>query len=119
MPLVVISFDFSFLSKTGKYYKLSSGPYVEFDEADKKCKDLGARLPVLDSQDTIDVIRNYMKIKEFPPGDIRRVWLGLYRVNVKINCSRLVWADKKMAFKYSASSMLSVWESTELDSSIR
>ena len=77
------------------------------------------RLPVLDSQDTIDVIRNYMKKKEFPPGDIRRVWLGLYRVNVKINCSRLVWADKKMAFKYSASSMLRVWESTELDSSIR
>ena len=52
---------FSFLSKTGKYYKLLSGPYVLFDEADKKCKDLGARLPVLDSQDTIDVIRNYMK----------------------------------------------------------
>ena len=116
---MVFSFDFSFLSKTGKYYKLSTGPYVEFDEADKTCKDLGARLPVLDSQDTIDVIRNYMKKKEFPPGDIRRVWLGLYRVNVKINCSRLVWADKKMAFKYSASSMLSVWESTELDSSIR
>ena len=40
----------SFLSKTGKYYKLLDGPYVEFDEADKKCKDLGARLPVLDSQ---------------------------------------------------------------------
>ena len=60
-----------------------------------------------------------MKKNEFPPGDIRRVWLGLYRVNVKINCSRLVWADKKMAFKYSASSIFRVWESIILRISVQ
>ena len=63
-----------------------------------------------------------MEKKEFQSGGYdgaRRVWLGLFRVNQKLNCSRLIWADKKMAFKYSPASKLYIWESPEPNWTLR
>ena len=39
--------------------------YVEWDEAVKHCEELGARLPVLDSTDTIDIVKKYLEISNF------------------------------------------------------
>lgn len=39
--------------------------YVEWDEALVQCQDLGARLPVLDSKETIEIIQGYLETYNF------------------------------------------------------
>ena len=39
--------------------------YVEFENATEKCESLGARLPVLDSGETIAIIKEYLKTSNF------------------------------------------------------
>lgn len=39
--------------------------YVEWDEAVKHCEELGARLPVLDSTETIEIISSYLENSNF------------------------------------------------------
>jgi hypothetical protein len=39
--------------------------YVEFDNATDKCEGLGARLPVLDSAETIKVVKKYLTTSNF------------------------------------------------------
>ena len=70
---------------------------MEWDNATLKCQSLGARLPVLDSKETIDIVKRYLN--EASPSEFtsleqwdqssRRVWLGLnYNPG-----SGLTWAD--------------------------
>ena len=106
------SLKLPFFFLEGKYYWLLNEPYVEFKEAYKRCKNLGARLPVLDSTKTIEIVKNYTAKITNGDQSTRRIWLGLFRVNIaRKNCSRLVWANRKKASKYSASSKLYIWES--------
>lgn len=46
--------------ENGKHYRMFDEEYVEFDEAVTKCNELGARLPVLDSTTTIEVVKKYL-----------------------------------------------------------
>ena len=90
--------------------------YVEFDNANKHCNGLGARLPVLDSQETIEIVKKYLDNFEQwdeysdPKWDLnwsyRRVWLGM---NFD-KSSGLHWADGQSIISYPASSELFVWE---------
>ena len=63
--------------------------YTEWDNAKNKCQNLGARLPVLDTKETIDIVQSYI-IKADPENEefsalsdsdsdqsSRRVWVGL------------------------------------------
>lgn len=39
--------------------------YVEFDNASTTCQEMGARLPVLDSAETIATIKKYLEESNF------------------------------------------------------
>ena len=39
--------------------------YVTFDNASQQCQELGARLPVLDTEETIDIVKNYLETYNF------------------------------------------------------
>ena len=39
--------------------------YVEFENATEKCEGLGARLPVLDSAETIKIVKRYLETSNF------------------------------------------------------
>ncbi len=45
--------------------------YVEFENATEKCEGLGARLPVLDSMETIKVIKKYLETSNFTVFEVR------------------------------------------------
>lgn len=102
---------------------------MEWDNATAKCQGLGARLPVLDSKETIDIVKKY--INEADPEELRaleewdqssrrvsrtsttlttQVWLGLNYAPG----SGLMWADGQRVIAYPASSRLFVWESRRL-----
>ena len=75
-------------------YKYLNESYMEWDNATVKCQSLGARLPVLDTKETIDIVKKYLG--EADPESLeqwdqssRRVWLGL---NYNSG-SGLTWAD--------------------------
>ena len=66
-------------------YKLMNEPYVEWEKAVQICQNHGARLPVLDTKETIDIVKSCMDnvdLEEFTAledwdSGSRRVWLGL------------------------------------------
>ena len=45
--------------------------YVEFDNATEKCEGLGARLPVLDSAETIKIVKRYLETSNFTVFEVR------------------------------------------------
>ena len=58
---------------------------MEWENATTKCQSLGARLPVLDTKETIDIVKSYLSkadpeelraLEEWDQSS-RRVWLGL------------------------------------------
>ena len=66
-------------------YRFLNETYIEWEDARKKCQSLGARLPVLDTRETIDIVKSYMNnvdleeftaLEDWDQGG-RRVWLGL------------------------------------------
>jgi len=92
--------------------------YMEWENATTKCQSLGARLPVLDTKETIDIVKSYLSkadpeelraLEEWDQSS-RRVWLGL---NFNPG-SGLTWADGQRVIAYPASSRLFVWESRRL-----
>merc|ERR1712107_791750 len=99
-------------------YKFLNESYIEWENATNKCQSLGARLPVLDTKETIDIVKSYLdkadpeELKALEEWDqsSRRVWLGL---NFNPG-SGLTWADGKRVIEYPASSRLFVWESRRL-----
>merc|ERR1719167_1347577 len=99
-------------------YKFLDESYIEWENATNKCQSLGARLPVLDTKETIDIVKSYLdkadpeELKALEEWDqsSRRVWLGL---NFNPG-SGLTWADGKRVIEYPASSRLFVWESRRL-----
>ena len=101
----------------GKHYRMVYDRFVEWEEAHARCDELGARLPVLDSKETIDIIKKYLDTANFPDfadaewdRSFRRVWLGL----IFNRGSGLYWADGQKIVSYPASSRLFVWESRRL-----
>ena len=66
-------------------YKFLNESYIEWENATNKCQSLGARLPVLDTKETIDIVKSYLdkadpeELKALEEWDqsSRRVWLGL------------------------------------------
>ena len=101
----------------GKHYRMVYDRFVEWEEAHTRCDELGARLPVLDSKETIDIIKKYLDTANFPDfadaewdRSFRRVWLGL----IFNRGSGLYWADGQKIVSYPASSRLFVWESRRL-----
>ena len=89
--------------------------YVEWETAVDDCEKLGARLPVLDSKETIDIVQKYLETSNFTVFEqwdrsSRRVWLGL---NFD-RSSGLHWADGQRIISYPASSRLFVWEARKL-----
>ena len=89
--------------------------YVEWETAVDDCEKLGARLPVLDSKETIDIVQKYLETSNFTVFEqwdrsSRRVWLGL---NFD-RSSGLHWADGQRIVSYPASSRLFVWEARKL-----
>jgi len=97
-------------------YRMFDDKYVTFENATQQCQDLGARLPVLDSDETIDIIKNYLETYNFSVFEeqwdrsSRRIWLGL----VLDRASGLVWADGQRVINYPASSRLFVWEARRM-----
>merc|ERR1712186_225636 len=87
---------------------------MEFDNATEHCTGLAARLPVLDSTATIEIIKKYLAEANFTVFEqwdrsSRRVWIGLmYQRN------GLVWADGKRIISYPDSSRLFVWEARKM-----
>jgi len=99
----------------GKHYRMFDDKYVEWDEAHTHCDEMGARLPVLDSKETIDIIKKYLDESNFTVFEqwdrsSRRVWLGL----IYDRGSGLYWADGQKIISYPASSRLFVWEARRL-----
>ena len=47
--------------------------YVEFENATEKCESLGARLPVLDSGETIAIIKEYLKTSNFTVFEVSKI----------------------------------------------
>ena len=47
------------------------GEYVEWENATKKCQELGARLPVLSDRETIEIVKNYLNNADF--GEVFKV----------------------------------------------
>merc|ERR1711971_1483048 len=99
-------------------YKFLNESYMEWENATTKCQSLGARLPVLDTRETIDIVKSYLDkadpeelraLEEWDQSS-RRVWLGL---NFNSG-SGLTWADGQRVIAYPASSRLFVWESRRL-----
>merc|ERR1719347_1764847 len=99
-------------------YKFLNESYMEWENATTKCQSLGARLPVLDTKETIDIVKSYLSqadpeelraLEEWDQSS-RRVWLGL---NFNPG-SGLTWADGQRVIAYPASSRLFVWESRRL-----
>ena len=75
----------------------------------------GARLPVLDLMETIDIVKKYLATAKFTVfhqwnRSSRRVWLGL---NFD-RSSGLHWADGQSIVSYPASSSLFVWETRRI-----
>ena len=107
----------------GKSYRMFDDTYVEFENASDKCKRLGTTLPILDSADTISIVKRYLETSNFTAFEkwdrsSRRVWLGLImdrsrRAQVR-RSSGLVWADGARVISYPASSSLFVWEARRL-----
>lgn len=90
---------------SGKHYRMFDDKYVEFENATKHCEDMGARLPVLDSPETIEIIKKYLETSNFTVFEqwdrsSRRVWLGLNYDR----SSGLHWADGRRIVSYPASS---------------
>ena len=61
-----VQFFFKFLGKAYKMFDASSSDklnetYVDFDYAFNHCENLRARLPVLDSLETIEIIKGYLE----------------------------------------------------------
>ena len=52
--------------------------YVEWDEAVKHCEELGARLPILDTADTIDIVKQYLDKSNFSVFEVRQL-IGKYK----------------------------------------
>ncbi|XP_059091847.1 uncharacterized protein LOC131887293 isoform X2 [Tigriopus californicus] len=99
----------------GKSYKMFDDAYVEFDNATDHCNELGARLPVLDSAETIKIIMAYLEESNFTVFEqwdrsSRRIWLGL----TLDRGSGLTWVDGARVISYPASSRLFVWESRRM-----
>ena len=99
----------------GKQYRMFYDRFVEWEEAHTRCDELGARLPVLDSKETIDIIKKYLDVSNFTVFEqwdrsSRRVWLGL----IYNRGSGLYWADGQKIISYPASSRLFVWEARRL-----
>merc|ERR1711899_292192 len=105
----------------GKAYKMfdasSSDKLNEtyVDYAFNHCENLRARLPVLDSLETIEIIKGYLEEFNFTvleqwDRSSRRVWLGL----IYDRGSGLHWADGQRIVSYPDSSNLFVWESRKL-----
>ena len=101
--------------------------YTEWENAETKCQSLGARLPVLDTKETIDIVKSYLhNIGHEGHQSSRRVWLGLIFnrgsgivKNTFQQCSDpdnpgWTWADGQKVIAYPASSRLFVWESRRL-----
>merc|ERR1712050_39675 len=96
-------------------YRMFDEEYLEWDNATKKCQELGARLPVLSDTETIKIVKNYLDTAGFDVFEqwdrsSRRVWLGL-QYNPS---SGLTWVDGQRVLGYPASSRLFVWESRRL-----
>ena len=66
-------------------YKFLNEGYIEWEDAREKCQSLSARLPILDTKKTIDIVKTYLdkadpeELTALQPWDqsSRRVWLGL------------------------------------------
>jgi len=96
-------------------YRMFDEEYLEWDNATKKCQELGARLPVLSDTETIKIVKKYLDHADFDVFEqwdrsSRRVWLGL-QYNPS---SGLTWVDGQRVLGYPASSRLFVWESRRL-----
>merc|ERR1719175_387335 len=96
-------------------YRMFDEEYLEWDNATKKCQELGARLPVLSDTETIKIVKNYLDTAGFDVFEqwdrsSRRIWLGLqYNPG-----TGLTWVDGQRIVAYPASSRLFVWESRRL-----
>merc|ERR1740124_1930675 len=96
-------------------YRMFDEEYLEWDNATKKCQELGARLPVLSDTETIKIVKKYLDTADFDVFEqwdrsSRRVWLGLqYQPS-----AGLTWVDGQRVLGYPASSRLFVWESRRL-----
>merc|ERR1740124_1572871 len=96
-------------------YKMFDEEYLEWENATKKCQELGARLPVLSDVETIKIVKKYLDTADFDVFEqwdrsSRRVWLGLQYHS----SSGLTWVDGQRVLGYPASSRLFVWESRRL-----
>jgi len=96
-------------------YRMFDEEYVEWENATEKCRELGARLPVLSDIETIKIVKKYLDEAEFEVFEqwdrsSRRVWLGIEYERG----SGLMWADGQRILAYPASSRLFVWESRRL-----
>merc|ERR1719410_1911019 len=84
-------------------YRMFDEEYMEWDNATKKCQELGARLPVLSDPETIKIVKKYLDTADFDVFEqwdrsSRRVWLGLqYHPG-----SGLTWVDGQRVLGYPA-----------------
>lgn len=53
------------VSRLGRSYRMFDDKYVDYDNATEQCRNLGARLPVLDTEETIEIVIDYMKEYNF------------------------------------------------------
>ena len=75
-----ILYTYLFFYTIGKSYKMFdaassdnlNSTYVDFEFALSHCENLRARLPVLDSQETIEVVKGYLKDFNFTVLEVRQ-----------------------------------------------
>ena len=51
-------------------YRMFDEEYLEWDNATKKCQELGARLPVLSDTETIKIVKKYLDTADFEPFEV-------------------------------------------------
>ena len=56
-------------------YRMFDEEYLEWDNATRKCQELGARLPVLSDQETIKIVKKYLATADF---DVFEVIIVVY-----------------------------------------
>ena len=101
----------------GRKYKLLDRNLTSYRNASKRCDNLGARLPVLDSKETIEIVGEFAAEAEEGPstmGNYKRVWVGLefWRGD------GLVWYDGNRVEMHPASARLFVWEARRILSQV-
>ena len=63
--------------------------YLEWDNATRKCQELGARLPVLSDPETIKIVKKYLATADFDVFEVKLNYQNLLELLTVMYCNVL------------------------------